>query len=306
MDAKKPVSSLGYTVITAEDLPAWQSFAESVLGLQVNAGMTTDSELYFRVDDWGWRFAVEQGTNGGLAALGFEVHGSDAFAELQEQLTAAGFPVKHDPELAKRRRVLDLFRTEDPDGNPLEFFYGGTRVREPFVSAQGARFVTGSQGLGHVVLWVGDVQKTEEFYLNTLGFRLSDVFSAGPMTLYFTSPNARHHSVAYGNMPGVPSGVQHILLEVDDIDAVGRALDRVHDAGIPLAASLGRHTNDRMLSFYCISPSGLAIEYGFGGRVIDDERHTTDFYAEASTWGHRFPDGTDPQAQLEPGDALRG
>lgn len=302
MGAKSTVTALGYVVVTAENIPAWKSFAESVLGLQLNRSLTTDetSALYFRVDDWDWRIAIERGDDGGLSALGFEVETLQALEDLQARLAAEGVSVETIPDLATRRRVLAAFRAKDPDGNVVEFFCGGSKGRIPFVSPHGARFVTAEQGLGHAVLGVSDVSRTEWFYGELLGFRLSDVISVGPMTLYFTSPNSRHHTIAYGDMP--PLGLQHILLEVDDIDAVGRALDRAHDdAGVPIIASLGRHTNDRMLSFYCGSPSGLVVEYGWGGRVLSEQLRTTEFYAQASVWGHRLADGTDPSAIQDTG-----
>jgi hypothetical protein len=33
---------------------------------------------------------------------------------------------------------------------------------------------------------------------------------------------------------------------------------------------LGRHMNDHMVSFYVANPSQFAIEYGWGGRTIDE------------------------------------
>ncbi len=61
--------------------------------------------------------------------------------------------------------------------------------------------------------------------------------------------------------------------------------------GIPIASTLGRHTNDRMTSFYAVTPSGFQIEYGRGGVKIDDTTWDVRTY-DASTWGHRTPAGT--------------
>ncbi|WP_052761503.1 VOC family protein [Mycolicibacterium elephantis] len=291
------VTGLGYVIVTADDVEAWKVFAETTLGLQINISMSdTPSEAYFRMDEWDWRLGVEHGPDKGLSVLGFEVQDRAALTLLYDRLSAAGVPVKRCPGLAARRLVVDAFQAEDPDGNVLEFFYGGRKGPNPFVSPCAARFVTGEQGLGHAVLWVADVTRTEQFYADLLGFRIADQVSLGPTTLYFTSPNSRHHSIAYGSAPG-QFGLQHILLEVDEIDTVGRALDRALDSGVPIVATLGRHSNDRMISFYCASPSGLLIEYGCGGRVLSDTNRTTEFYAHVSDWGHRPPDGSNPLAE---------
>ena len=39
-----------------------------------------------------------------------------------------------------------------------------------------------------------------------------------------------------------------------------------------MTVSLGRHTNDEMISFYLRTPSGFDIEYGFGGKTVDADR----------------------------------
>jgi hypothetical protein len=59
------------------------------------------------------------------------------------------------------------------------------------------------------------------------------------------------------------------------------------DRGIPISASLGRHTNDHMVSFYMRSPSGFEIEYGFGARTIDDATWKVQQHYSGSMWGHR-------------------
>jgi len=61
----------------------------------------------------------------------------------------------------------------------------------------------------------------------------------------------------------------------------------VRRIGHPNLDDLGRHANDRMVSFYCVSPSGPNVEYGWDGRRIDDRVHTISYYEEGNVWGHR-------------------
>jgi extradiol dioxygenase len=45
-----------------------------------------------------------------------------------------------------------------------------------------------------------------------------------------------------------------------------------------------------MTSFYVRTPSGFEIEYGTGGRRIDDDdAWTVDAYDAGSLWGHKQP-----------------
>lgn len=151
-------------------------------------------------------------------------------------------------------------------------------------------FVTGEQGLGHAVLIVPDLTAAETFYTEVLGFRVSDTIQHG-MTLRFSHCRghaARHHTVAMAAAPGMV-GIHHLMLEVKSIDDVGSALDIVNERNIPLAMSLGRHTNDHMTSFYVRTPSGFEIEYGTGGTLIDDDNWEVGLHHATSFWGHKPP-----------------
>jgi len=94
--------------------------------------------------------------------------------------------------------------------------------------------------------------------------------------------------VAFAAVPGL-AGLHHLMLEVTTLDDVGTALDVIGGREIPLAMSLGRHTNDLMTSFYVRTPSGFEIEYGTGGIVVDDDTWTVGTHQSGSRWGHHPP-----------------
>jgi len=77
------------------------------------------------------------------------------------------------------------------------------------------------------------------------------------------------------------------MLEVNALDDVGLAYDRAQDHGVIIEQSLGRHPNDRMFSFYAQTPSGFQFEFGYGGRVVNDETWQPTTYHQISEWGHR-------------------
>jgi 3,4-dihydroxy-9,10-secoandrosta-1,3,5(10)-triene-9,17-dione 4,5-dioxygenase len=68
---------------------------------------------------------------------------------------------------------------------------------------------------------------------------------------------------------------------------VGRAWDRAERLGVPVMQTLGRHTNDRMVSFYVISPGGFAVEFGFDGLRVDEEEPVYEI-TDGAFWGHKF------------------
>jgi 3,4-dihydroxy-9,10-secoandrosta-1,3,5(10)-triene-9,17-dione 4,5-dioxygenase len=100
--------------------------------------------------------------------------------------------------------------------------------------------------------------------------------------------NPRHHSLALYEDAANPVGCVHLMLEVTEVDEVGYCLDRVEAAGIPVVSTLGRHTNDNMLSFYMATPAGFAMEFGTDGLQMNWDGFTPTVTSLPSLWGHKF------------------
>lgn len=280
------VRSLGYVVISAGDLDAWESFATELVGLQV--AERTEDRLRLRNDQAWYRLDVQRGDAEGVTTLGWEVSGPAELVEFAKILESAGYDVTEESaDFARDRGAMGVISFTDPDGMRVELFYGQKIDKRKFVSPTGASFITGEGGLGHVFQLVNDEEKFRQLYLELLGFKLSDYIEFGPIFGTFTHCNPRHHSYAFAAVPNAPKGIGHIMFEVDDIDTVGRAYDKVVKDGIaPLAISFGRHSNDQMMSFYANSPSGFQIEYGTGGLLIDDDVWRPSRFDVPNFWGH--------------------
>jgi biphenyl-2,3-diol 1,2-dioxygenase len=285
------VRALGYAGFGVKDVAAWRSFATDVLG--VAADETEGGGVRLRIDERDWRIAIEPTGQDDVTYVGFEVEGADALDALASKLIAAGVPAERDDALAAKRGVLGLVRTKDPFGLDVELYWGPTETGErPFVSPAGVGgFVTEGQGFGHVVLSAPDMPAARRFYQDLLGFRLSDVIDWSPapgldLRLVFLHCNPRHHTLALAPVPA-PKRLHHFMLQVADFDDVGRAMDRARKAGVAFANSLGKHTNDHMVSFYLVTPSGFEVEFGHGGREIDDDTWVPARHQGISTWGHQ-------------------
>jgi biphenyl-2,3-diol 1,2-dioxygenase len=283
------VSALGYIGLEVADLVAWRSYATSFLGLM--DASQSDTELRFRADMRAYRISVSQGSADDLAFAGFEVRDAVSLASVCDSLKAAGFEVAFDSAIAERRGVTTLAMVTDPNGIQIEIYFGAAECSEsPMVSPAGVRgFLTGEQGLGHIVLHVHDVEATKRFYMDGLGFRLSDMIDMEmwgvPTELTFLYCNPRHHTLAL--VPAsTPKRLNHFVLQVDSMDDVGLAYDRAGRLDIRISDTLGRHTNDHMFSFYADTPSGFQVEFGWGGRTID-KNWTVVRHKAQSIWGHK-------------------
>jgi len=293
------IGSLGYLRIESADVAAWREFGVRILGMTEGRGPEAGA-LYLRMDDFPARLVIVPGARDRLLAAGWEVADATALAAVRRALAEAGVAVKSGaPDELAARRVGEMLRFDDPAGNAVEVFCAAALEHRPAVSPYGNQFVTGDMGLGHVVLPVaGAADAALAFYTDVLGFRLRDSmrmpaeFVGGkpgdpPAWFRFLGCCPRHHSLALAPMPA-PAGIVHLMTEVAALDDVGRALDRCTRRGAPVSASLGRHANDLMVSFYVRTPGGFDIEYGTDGRLVDDATWVSRETTAVSLWGHSF------------------
>ncbi|SFW89692.1 iron-dependent extradiol dioxygenase HsaC [Amycolatopsis australiensis] len=298
------IRSLGYLRIEATDMAAWREYGLKVLGMVEGSGTDPDA-LYLRMDDFPARLVIAPGSADRLAVTGWEVANAGDLAELRSRLDSASVPYKEGtPEELTDRRVDELISFDDPSGNTQEVFHGVALQHRRVVSPYGHKFVTGEQGLGHVVLSTTDDEASLRFYRDVLGFRLRDSMRLPPQLvgrpadgppawLRFFGCNPRHHSLAFLPMP-TPSGIVHLMVEVENTDDVGLCLDRAIRRKVPLSATLGRHVNDLMLSFYMKTPGGFDVEFGCEGRQVDDDNWIARESTAVSLWGHDFSVGARP------------
>jgi 3,4-dihydroxy-9,10-secoandrosta-1,3,5(10)-triene-9,17-dione 4,5-dioxygenase len=295
------LKSLGYIRVASTDLDAWTTFAGKVLGMAEGQGPNPDHQ-YWRIDAVSARVVVVPSDVDQLECSGWEVADHQALQAAREHLQKAGveFEEGTKEELAERR-VQELVRFRDPWDNVFELYHGITYEATPLVTPYAAKFVTGDQGLGHIVLPVLDDVEALRFYTEVLGFRLRDSMSmpgefvgkepGSKIWLRFLGVNPRHHSLAFLPFPNESKCV-HVMFEVDELDHVGRALERVKKHGVHLSATLGRHMNDEMISFYVKSPSGFDVEFGTDGMTVDDSKWVARESTAVSYWGHDFSGGS--------------
>ncbi|MCW2519789.1 MAG: Glyoxalase/bleomycin resistance protein/dioxygenase [Mycobacterium sp.] len=295
------IRSLGYLRLEATDVSAWREYGLKVLGMVEGSG-STDGALYLRMDEFPARLVIVPGDHDRLIQSGWETANAAGLQEIRKALDIEGTPYKEATaaELADRR-VDEMIVFDDPSGNTLEIFHGAALEHRRVVSPYGHQFVTEHQGLGHVVLTTRDDMESLHFYRDVLGFKLRDSMrlppqlvgrEAGdpPAWLRFFGVNPRHHSLAF--MPGeTPSGIVHLMMEVGNSDDVGLCLDRALRRKVPMSATLGRHVNDKMLSFYMKTPGGFDIEFGCEGLEVEDDKWVARESTAISLWGHDFSVG---------------
>src|SRR3982075_2283571 len=217
-----PMQALGYAGFGSVALDDWRQFGTGLVGLQ--AVERSNSLLAFRMDDRKQRIVIDRAMPEGARFFGWEGADAAAPAALAARLEQAEVEVVAEPQtLADARRVRRLISFHDPVGNRLEAFYGAEIDDTPFSPGRSiSGFRTGPLGLGHAVLTVENITPVMAFYVDVLGFGLSDYIEK-PFRAYFFHINARHHSLAL--IETGKNGMHHLMVELFSLDDVGQSYD---------------------------------------------------------------------------------
>lgn len=279
------VDSLAYLGLGTADDDRWMEFAVEGLGLQ--EGRRTGDVRRLRLDERAWRLALHRSGSNDILYAGFDVADAAAVRALAERLECQGIAQRSlTPAEIEERQVAGGIVAEDPHGLRLEFVHGCAGA-EPCKPRHVTGFITGTGGLGHIVLSTNDPGLSRQFY-ELIGFRISDYveMALGPQMLRieFFHCNKRHHTLALAPLPGLRR-LDHLMLEVASVDDVIDAYNRMMLRGYAIKRHLGRHSNDRMLSFYVTTPAGFDLELGCQGVEID-AAWRVQTYRSISLWGH--------------------
>lgn len=288
---------LGYLVFDVRRPGKWAQFCEGMLGLP--APLTNaDGSLGYQLDEAAHRLLIRSGAADDLGALGLECASEAVLDALVVRLEHAGHAVEGAlPALAQARRVRRLVRVFDPDGNAVELHTGPELAARPFASPLvAAGFHTGELGLGHAVLVSHDPAAMVRFYVDALGFGVSERLNTqvGPITIggVFLHCNRRHHSLAIFDLPW-KKRLHHFMLQTRELADVGAAFERAGRLKVPLSLGLGQHPDpDGTFSFYGRTPSGFDFEIGAGSKEIEPHNWRPLSTSITSSWGHK------PQLQL--------
>lgn len=129
--------------------------------------------------------------------------------------------------------------------------------------------------ISHVNLNAADLEKTNAFLIDVLGFRLID--HSGP--LHFFNADSADHTAMVTGKTATPT-LNHVAYELPDLDSVMRGAGRMRDNGYPIEWGVGRHGAGNNVFAYFAGPEEFPIEYTGDVLQIDDtyEFHGPDYW----------------------------
>jgi len=123
--------------------------------------------------------------------------------------------------------------------------------------------------VGHVVFFVADLAKVTAFYIERLGFVLSDSYP-GRGSFLRCAPRAGHHDLFLLQLPQPRVGLNHVAFTVRDVHEVFGGGMHMSRCGWETELGPGRHPISSAIFWYFVSPGGGLVEY------YSDEDELTD------------------------------
>ena len=198
------------------------------------------------------------------ALLGVHFAAVDRAAVDQLHAKAKGYGVKveGDPAaLAGSAGGGYGFHFRTPDGLPMSI--SSDSVQHPNVVLDRSR----PTKISHVVLNSAHTDDQVPFFVDVLGFKLSD----SSHLMEFLRCSADHHSLAIFRNNG-PS-LNHVAYELPNIDGLMRGTGRLKANGFDTAWGIGRHGPGSNVFSYFIEPNGFVAEYTTELDQLDDATH---------------------------------
>ncbi len=119
--------------------------------------------------------------------------------------------------------------------------------------------------ISHIVLHSPNHKAMAQFFVDVLGFKVSDWLGD---FMCFLRCNQWHHRLAI--LPGPPC-LNHVAYDVLGVDDMMRGISRLKQSDIEIQWGPGRHTAGNNTFSYFVTPNGFVVEYTSELEEVDDD-----------------------------------
>jgi len=254
------IRHVGYCVA---DLASERDFYATKWGLKEVA--EKDGLVYFAAEGSDNLYVVRlrQGEDNRIDVIALAADSGSDVDALHDKVKAAGCRIVFAPKPLDQFGGGYGFRFFSPDGLPFEISAGV----ETGPSRQLARWEAVPQKISHIVLHSPDHKAAVRFFVEVLGFRISDWLGD---FMAFLRCNGWHHRLAF--LPGPPC-LNHVAYDVLGVDDMMRGINRLKQAEIEIKWGPGRHTAGNNTFSYFVTPNGFTVEYTSELEAVDFDKH---------------------------------
>ncbi len=283
--AEPRVTHLRGVELDVLDLDKTAEFYKGVWGLEEVA--RDNGTMYLRAGGVEHHIlTIHERPRAALHSIDFAARDHAAVDALYARAIADGIEIQSKPaDLAKVAGGGYGFSVKTPEGQTISISSDLLRHEEAYSDR------SKPEKLSHVVLNVEDIEKQGKFFIDVLGFRLSD----STAVMDFVRCSSDHHSIAMARGHG--AGLNHMAYEVPNFDGLMRGAGRLKKNGYNVEWGVGRHGPGNNIFSYFIEPNGFVTEYTTEVERIDEAAHvpgTPDYWAKVMNgnpdrWGMAVP-----------------
>lgn len=257
------VTEIRYVGYGVPDLAAERAFYTDQWKL-VEAG-EQDGMIHYAADggEEGYVVRLRQNDDRRIDVIALAADSRADVDGLHDQVVAAGCKIIFTPRDLETLGGGYGFRFFSPDGLPFEISSDVAR-RTPRVLS---RWEGVPQKISHIVLHSPDHQAMVRFFVDVLGFKVSDWLGD---FMGFLRCNGAHHRLAI--LPGPPC-LNHVAYDMLSVDDMMTGINRLKYKGTDIRWGPGRHTAGNNTFSYFTTPAGFAVEYTSELEEVDFERH---------------------------------
>jgi catechol 2,3-dioxygenase-like lactoylglutathione lyase family enzyme len=257
-------------------------------------GLSPADDGWFSTRDGGRQLRIVAAPTRRLVDLHVGVDDADDLDRAADRLHRLGVDVRRGPGFISATEkatgtvaYLEIADRLEQDPIPATRYNGPGRLERTGARAPGvvASDPVKPRKLGHAVMGTTDFEGTQAFFINGLGFKVSDYIKGVGA---FMRCSTDHHNVLVLAAP--VSFLHHTSWQVDDIDQVGRGAFRMlEDHPERHVWGLGRHYGGSNFFWYLKDPAGNFSEYYSDmDCIIDDQLWTPEDLQGAQglySWG---------------------
>jgi catechol 2,3-dioxygenase-like lactoylglutathione lyase family enzyme len=285
------VTEIRYVGYGCPDLAAERKFYRESWRLKEVA--ERDGLIYFAAEGADEKYVVRlrASDQARIDVIALATDTSASVDELFAKVQASGCKIIFPPRALETFGGGYGFRFFSADGLPFEVSCDVERgdAREL------ARWEAVPQKISHIVLHSPNHKAMTQFFIDVLGFRLSDWLGD---FMSFLRCNAWHHRIAI--LPGPPC-LNHVAYDMVTVDDMMRGIGRLKSHGTDIRWGPGRHTAGNNTFSYFTTPNGFAVEYTSELDEVDDERHEAQVHKPSADIMDQWGIGVGgPQTMPEP------
>jgi catechol 2,3-dioxygenase-like lactoylglutathione lyase family enzyme len=254
------VNEIRFVSYSVPDLEAERTFYRDQWGL-VEVG-AQDGVIYFAAEGQAEHHVVRMraADERRVDLIGLAAETAADVDALHARVVAAGCQIIEAPRALSTPGGGYGFGFFTPDGLAFEISSDVER-RQPRTLA---RWDGVPKGISHIVLHSPDHKAMAQFFVDVLGFRVSDWIGD---FMAFLRCNEWHHRLAV--LPGPPT-LNHVAYDMPGVDDMMRGVSRLKRANHDIRWGPGRHrVGDNMFSYF-VSPGGFTLEYTSEVERVDE------------------------------------